>query len=1121
MDKYEKVRVLGKGSFGSAILIKRKDDNALFVVKEIPMGKMTKKEREDARKECTVLQQLHHPNIVRYIEQFENHNNLYIVMEYCNDSDLGEKVKKCQGAMKESTILYYFSQVCLAMEYLHSKHILHRDIKTMNVFLMKNGAVKLGDFGIATMLQNTMAVAKTVCGTPYYFSPELCRKKPYNSKSDMWSLGILLYECATGGRHPFDGNNIRQLMERIVKTPHAPFSSNYSLEFRNLVDWCLQKDPANRPSIKQVLAYPLVRRSLEHLERNLLLATQCKIRLKDLIDYEASIPSTVLQSVQPYTPETHPTGLRPGQAAAVAVSRAEDSSRPSHDDYANSPINGGNYGINNSNYYVAEAEGGAAKSAHRGEESTLILPASSQILEPSTPSGEKKNPSRREPYHAGARETETPPPSEALKKMMEKVSLAQNIRRRIVRQEIAGPNARKTNLPAPASSNDKQRSSNVLLKPIYKPIYRSPYAQPMRDPSRVGRSGVLNDADPYSKVKDNPGSRFVRLKVLDRPVQRAPQPITKSTANPRKWNQVSVMPSPSTPTTRSGRLLPTDDESDILSSSASNVMWHAPPSRRPPNNSIRSPTRNGYGSSPRLEPVHEIDFKKLHMNRLKMRQPVPQRLAPIHPKRASTAGDNKPPPSKRYDLIQRQDTGLAVGGFLESETKTSDMNTVSGRSKSDGGYDQPIGRGPPTELQLLETYSTFETAGVPLVSSGKTSVDTSGRGEDDKTTSTNAEFLILSEGNSNQTQSEGETREEDGHEGDSNSNSFEKRTETATDEMFSSTGDDDAELIDVNYDFEGAKRGQDNFLLPTTPRGKVRLSALPSVDFGNRNADLYPVHLPLKGEHIHTNNRLRHFSTEAALYAGMSREAPTLDEELYLQRQKRRSLDTVENVLPSVLETLRSTREEEVKSNTSPLALLNLKRVERGSYSDDLVSIQPVAVLPLSLGSLNQTETATIPMRNSVSVRSSSTDDLSKIENSPLSKEYNEMLKCLGKLLYRQGDADDDEGEEEEEGKSQLSDVEAKSKGTNESNDGDTYSFSSLVEERDHNAGQQESDETIPEEAEDLKKLHDKPYLEEILSHPPPGQRSSEHLENIISLKRGEAASEQTAANEPRFSVTE
>ncbi|MDP2059237.1 MAG: protein kinase, partial [Flavobacteriaceae bacterium] len=167
MEKYVKVKPLGKGSFGAAVLIRRREDGMHFVVKEVNIAKMGPKEREEARNEVRVLQQLSHPNIVRYVEHFEKSGVLYIVMEYADGGDLHTKIKEQRNMrMKEETIFHYFAQLCLAMEYLHSRHILHRDIKTMNIFLTSNGTVKLGDFGISTVLRNTMGMANTVCGTP-------------------------------------------------------------------------------------------------------------------------------------------------------------------------------------------------------------------------------------------------------------------------------------------------------------------------------------------------------------------------------------------------------------------------------------------------------------------------------------------------------------------------------------------------------------------------------------------------------------------------------------------------------------------------------------------------------------------------------------------------------------------------------------------------------------------------------------------------------------------------------------------------------------------------------------------------------------------------------------------
>jgi serine/threonine protein kinase len=312
MDKYVKVKPLGKGSFGAALLIKRKSDGQLLVVKEVNMAKMNAKEREEARNECRILQQLSHPNIVRYYEHMERNGVLYIIMEYADGGDLHSKMKRHPGGLPEDVSLHYFAQICLAMDYLHSRHILHRDIKTMNVFLTSSGAVKLGDFGIATVLRNTMGLANTVCGTPYYFSPELCKNKPYNNRSDVWAMGVVLYELATG-KHAFDGNSMQQLMQRILKTNAPPLPTTFSRDFRAMLDSCLQKDPLRRPNIKQLLTIEPVRSALVKLEQALMLATQCKVRLKDIVG-SGSGSGCELRSLE--SPRSSPS---PPSAAAVTA----------------------------------------------------------------------------------------------------------------------------------------------------------------------------------------------------------------------------------------------------------------------------------------------------------------------------------------------------------------------------------------------------------------------------------------------------------------------------------------------------------------------------------------------------------------------------------------------------------------------------------------------------------------------------------------------------------------------------------------------------------------------------------------------------------------------------------
>ncbi len=127
--------------------------------------------------EIKVLKQLNSPFVIKYKESFLEQNVLCIVMNFADGGDLYNMInhyKKRKTFMPESLILKIFTQICLALQHVHSKRILHRDLKTQNIFLTKNRDVKLGDFGISRVLQHTYDVARTAIGTPYYLSPEIC-----------------------------------------------------------------------------------------------------------------------------------------------------------------------------------------------------------------------------------------------------------------------------------------------------------------------------------------------------------------------------------------------------------------------------------------------------------------------------------------------------------------------------------------------------------------------------------------------------------------------------------------------------------------------------------------------------------------------------------------------------------------------------------------------------------------------------------------------------------------------------------------------------------------------------------------------------------------------------------
>lgn len=181
---------------------------------------------------------------------------LNIVMEYADGGDLSKRIKEQKATGRffdEASVLDWFTQMCLAIKHVHDRKIIHRDIKGQNIFITKNNTVKLGDFGIARILNKTMEKARTVVGTPYYLSPEIIENKPYSYKSDIWSMGVVLYELCML-TPPFNGTSLQYLALKIVKGSYTPISGNYSKELKNLVADMLNLDPSKRPSADQILS---------------------------------------------------------------------------------------------------------------------------------------------------------------------------------------------------------------------------------------------------------------------------------------------------------------------------------------------------------------------------------------------------------------------------------------------------------------------------------------------------------------------------------------------------------------------------------------------------------------------------------------------------------------------------------------------------------------------------------------------------------------------------------------------------------------------------------------------------------------------------------------------------
>ncbi|XP_055468371.1 serine/threonine-protein kinase Nek4 isoform X2 [Psammomys obesus] len=257
------VRVVGRGSYGEVTLVKHRRDGKQYVIKKLNLRNASSRERRAAEQEAQLLSQLKHPNIVTYKESWEGGDGLlYIVMGFCEGGDLYRKLKEQKGQLlPESQVVEWFVQIAMALQYLHEKHILHRDLKTQNVFLTRTNIIKVGDLGIARVLEDHGDMASTLIGTPYYMSPELFSNKPYNYKSDVWALGCCVYEMATL-KHAFNAKDMNSLVYRIIEGKLPPMPKVYSPELAELISTMLSRRPEERPSVRNILRQPYIKQQI-------------------------------------------------------------------------------------------------------------------------------------------------------------------------------------------------------------------------------------------------------------------------------------------------------------------------------------------------------------------------------------------------------------------------------------------------------------------------------------------------------------------------------------------------------------------------------------------------------------------------------------------------------------------------------------------------------------------------------------------------------------------------------------------------------------------------------------------------------------------------------------------
>uniref|UniRef100_A0A1I8AWB2 non-specific serine/threonine protein kinase n=1 Tax=Meloidogyne hapla TaxID=6305 RepID=A0A1I8AWB2_MELHA len=227
---YERIKVVGKGSFGIAVLYKRKDDESFVILKEINLHELNNSERQMALNEVNLLSRLDHPHIIAFYDSFEEDGTLMIEMEYADGGTLSQLLANLTEPLIETEAIDMFEQMVSAVSYLHDHDILHRKMSNETKI---NGS-------------------QTILGTPYYLSPEMCEGKPYNEKSDIWALGCCFYEMCSLNK-AFDADNLPKLLNKIINSEYEPLKKNYSQEVRLLIREMLRILPQQRPTSSQLL----------------------------------------------------------------------------------------------------------------------------------------------------------------------------------------------------------------------------------------------------------------------------------------------------------------------------------------------------------------------------------------------------------------------------------------------------------------------------------------------------------------------------------------------------------------------------------------------------------------------------------------------------------------------------------------------------------------------------------------------------------------------------------------------------------------------------------------------------------------------------------------------------
>ncbi|KOO35029.1 serine threonine-protein kinase nek5 [Chrysochromulina tobinii] len=255
---------LGRGRFGEVRLVEHRVTGQRYALKRTAFGSAGQPDRDKVQLEARALDRLMHVHVVRHYAAWPEANHFCILMEYGPHGNFAQLLAKrwdkatadSKKFLDEDEVMSHFVQLADGLGHIHAKKVLHRDLKPENIFVYDGGVLKIGDLGIARCLTTSIELAQTVVGSPTYISPEIIHGAQYDYKTDVWSLGVLLYKMASN-RYPFDASNLAQLALKITAGFFAPLSPKYSPLLHHLVASMLQIDLDARTDTAGVWPMPL------------------------------------------------------------------------------------------------------------------------------------------------------------------------------------------------------------------------------------------------------------------------------------------------------------------------------------------------------------------------------------------------------------------------------------------------------------------------------------------------------------------------------------------------------------------------------------------------------------------------------------------------------------------------------------------------------------------------------------------------------------------------------------------------------------------------------------------------------------------------------------------------